>query len=162
MEPLIHPSSDDLQSYLDQPKSGAWQPIEDHLRQCPACRRELEGYRFLYRELTHDSGPVLPVDFTNRVMAQISPSPAAWTYWLGYVLSGCAIGLIIFFYHALFIKQLMLLENAAQSLKITFLSYYPFDPDLSLVIALILSATFLLDKAVAHIIHHRLHHSLSH
>ncbi|MFH1144379.1 MAG: zf-HC2 domain-containing protein [Candidatus Eisenbacteria bacterium] len=61
---------DGLQAYLAGELTGAESHLlEEHLRGCPACRRDLAAYRMILEALPVIPDPPLPADLHGRVMA---------------------------------------------------------------------------------------------
>lgn len=65
-----HLTDDDLQALLDGsiPEAAG---MQEHLSDCPACRRTLREYRALYTALACDPTPALSGGFAERVLAEL-------------------------------------------------------------------------------------------
>jgi anti-sigma factor RsiW len=70
------PDSEKVSLYYDTELPSPWkEKMEAHLRECPGCRRRLEQYRNLSRELTGDRGVnTVPAAIKDRVWENLAVS----------------------------------------------------------------------------------------
>jgi hypothetical protein len=67
-----HLSDEQIQAYLDGQTSIDITKIEEHLKFCQACQKNLGLYREVYTSLETDHLPVLPKNFSKGVVLAVS------------------------------------------------------------------------------------------
>ena len=62
-----------LNPYIDQALDASTvQQVDEHLKSCPACNKEYQRLKKLVTTLNSFSPKIVPVDFTQDIMAKIS------------------------------------------------------------------------------------------
>ncbi len=74
---LRHLTEEEIQNYLDDIPGSGNRFVEEHLRSCQLCQKDLAGYKRLYAGLKTDKGFELSPDFTEKVFSRLSPVPAS-------------------------------------------------------------------------------------
>jgi hypothetical protein len=93
----MHLTEEQIQGYLDKQKSSDTINIEDHLKVCASCQKNLEEYRELYTALNTDHFPSLSKDFSAQIVSAVSdPQESRWQLFE----SGFTIAFFLFFYWA--------------------------------------------------------------
>ncbi len=74
-----HLSDEQIQAYLDGQPSINTIKIEEHLKICPTCQKNLELYQEVYTSLGTDLLPALPKNFSKGVVSAVSgKSESLW------------------------------------------------------------------------------------
>jgi len=79
---MKHLSERDFQDFLDGNEIPGMSYIREHLKSCPACSRQLESYRKLYKSMEHEIPWSLPGDFADSVMEKVPKPLPVWKKYL--------------------------------------------------------------------------------
>ena len=110
-----HLTEEQIQGYLDEQDSFDSKAIEEHLRVCASCQKNLEEYRKLYTALNTDLFSALSNDFSEQVVSAVSGSrESRWQLFeSGFIIAFFLIGVAASLY---FINPLPFLTNAATNI----------------------------------------------
>jgi hypothetical protein len=109
-----HLSDDQIQAYLDSQEIIDKELIEEHLKYCSSCQKNITFYRELYKSLDYDLMPSLPKNFAKQVISGISGTEDSRWYKFesGFIISFFLISIAAVFYFINPLPQLLELGSS--------------------------------------------------
>lgn len=148
----IHLSDDQIQNYLDNPRSSEREKIDQHLSSCSICQQTVHHYRTLYADLTLDFTPAFSKNFSKNVITALSSLEESrlQRYESGFIVAFFLIGIAVGLY---FLNPLPHLTSVGNDIviyiKVYLIKYVPdinFNLPFVVVVILIFFLIQILDK----------------
>jgi hypothetical protein len=112
-----HVTDKQLQAYLDKQDGPETATLEEHLKLCASCRKNLEEYQEIYAILNTDPFSNLPKDFSTKIVSVISnpQESRGRLFESGFIIAFFLFGIAVSVY---FVNPFPVITNIANNLFI--------------------------------------------